>query len=185
MPRIIDHAREQIQNVAAEMLERGGYARLTIRAVARRCGIGVGTIYNYYPSKDDMVRDIMLRDWAQTRAAMEKITCTAGDLHEGVRNFFSPLQSFIAAYRDTWRVMSGEGGAQVHHEIRYSPAEFRREMDAMLRDLLDRTSARYQRLDEERKAFLRGFVAKNLVAYAMEPATDLALLEEVLLAPLE
>lgn len=182
MPKIIENAQGQIQDVAARILAEHGYEKLTMRGVARRCGMAVGTIYNYYSCKDDVVRDVMLRDWAAARAAMEKVAASAVNLPHGLRDFFANLRDFVAAHRETWRVMSMEISARERTEMRYSPAAFREEMDVMLATLLDGTSPRYRQMEKGRQAFIRGFVSKNLVAYSMEPNMDFHHLGEVLVA---
>jgi AcrR family transcriptional regulator len=63
MPKIIENLREQIIEEARNQLFSVGYARTTIRSVASGCGIGVGTVYNYFPSKDLLISSFMLEDW--------------------------------------------------------------------------------------------------------------------------
>ena len=50
MPKIIDEAREKILSAAKHTLLGQGYSVLSLRGVARQCGIAVGTIYNYFES---------------------------------------------------------------------------------------------------------------------------------------
>lgn len=63
MPKIIEKVREQlIQEVKKQILERG-YAKTTIRSVAHACNLGVGTVYNYFPSKDMLIASVVAEDW--------------------------------------------------------------------------------------------------------------------------
>ena len=50
----------------AQILLEEGYGALTMRAVAARCGIAVGTVYNYFPAKDMMVGNVILAGWLAT-----------------------------------------------------------------------------------------------------------------------
>lgn len=46
--------RQQILEVAGEMFRTRGYEQTTINRIARKAGIGTGTLYNYFSSKDDL-----------------------------------------------------------------------------------------------------------------------------------
>ena len=41
-----------------------------MREAARRCGVAVGTLYNYFPSKDALAAAVMLEDWHEDLDAM-------------------------------------------------------------------------------------------------------------------
>ena len=62
MPKIIENLESRLLDEAKKQLFDSGYGALTIRSVAKDCGVGVGTVYNYFASKDDMIAKIMLKD---------------------------------------------------------------------------------------------------------------------------
>ena len=63
-------AREQrILRAAEELFARRGYAGATMEGVARRARLAVGTIYNYFPSKPEIVLALLRRETADTLAA--------------------------------------------------------------------------------------------------------------------
>lgn len=63
MPKIIENLREQIITEAQNQLSEQGYKKTTIRSVAQECGIAVGTVYNYFKSKDMLIASLVLEDW--------------------------------------------------------------------------------------------------------------------------
>ena len=63
MPKIIENLRERLILETERQLRETGYTAVTVRSVAKSCGIGVGTVYNYFPSKDDMIAACLLADW--------------------------------------------------------------------------------------------------------------------------
>ena len=63
MPKIIANVREQIIAEARRQIDERGYESLTVRSVAKGCGIAVGTVYNYFTSKDMIVASCILEDW--------------------------------------------------------------------------------------------------------------------------
>ena len=65
MPKIIENIRENLLEEARRQVMEQGYSAMTIRSVAKACGVGVGTVYNYFSSKDMLVASFMLVDWQE------------------------------------------------------------------------------------------------------------------------
>ena len=65
MPKIIENIREQLLDEAKRQINEFGYENTTIRSVARECGIAVGTVYNYFKSKDMLIASFILKDWIE------------------------------------------------------------------------------------------------------------------------
>lgn len=63
MPKIIKNLERKLLEEARRQIEESGYSAVTIRSVAAACGVGVGTVYNYYASKDELLAAYMLEDW--------------------------------------------------------------------------------------------------------------------------
>lgn len=55
MPKIIENLRERILEEFGTLVWEVGYSTMTMQAVAKRCGVGVGTIYNYFSSKEELL----------------------------------------------------------------------------------------------------------------------------------
>lgn len=111
MPKIIEGLRESILAQSREMLLGTGYEALTIRGVAKCCGVAVGTVYNYFPSKDVLIASIMLDDWLRMLAHMQQGTGGAGNVSEGLKSIFDGLKAFSALYRRAWSQYTVTGGA--------------------------------------------------------------------------
>jgi AcrR family transcriptional regulator len=97
MPKIIENLREDILKEAKKQLMENGYAKTTIRSVASALGIGVGTIYNYYTSKDMLFSAFMLEDWYKCTIRMSELD--PADTEEFFRGLFIAFQEFIEKYR--------------------------------------------------------------------------------------
>ena len=63
MPKIIENVREQLLSEARRQIAERGYANTTMRSVARECGLAVGTVYNYFSSKDMLIATFMAEEW--------------------------------------------------------------------------------------------------------------------------
>ncbi len=63
MPKIIENLREQLLTEAKRQIAERGYQSMTVRSVAQGCGVAVGTVYNYFKSKDMLIASFILQDW--------------------------------------------------------------------------------------------------------------------------
>ena len=63
MPKIIDNLKDRLIEEAQRQIEDLGYGAVTIRSIAKGCGVGVGTVYNYFPSKEVLIATHLLADW--------------------------------------------------------------------------------------------------------------------------
>lgn len=63
MPKIVENVKERILLETKRQLKELGYSKVNIRGIAAACNIGVGTIYNYFESKDVIIANFMLLDW--------------------------------------------------------------------------------------------------------------------------
>lgn len=70
-------SKEQILDAAYEIATTQGLGALSIRAVAGACGVAVGTVYNSYPTKSDLVNDVVGRFWQ--RAFTDRMGCCAAE----------------------------------------------------------------------------------------------------------
>ena len=56
---LTEQRRKQILDAALAVFSRKGYGESTIPDIAREGGVAVGTIYNYYPSKRDILVSVL------------------------------------------------------------------------------------------------------------------------------
>lgn len=68
MPKIIENVKKQLLEEARKQITEYGYGATTIRSVAKACGIAVGTVYNYFPSKEMLIASFVAEDWYQCMA---------------------------------------------------------------------------------------------------------------------
>ena len=64
-------SKEDILAASRELIKENGWTALSIRAVASRCSVSAGTIYNYYESKADL--DSTTKQNGRHSLSMEKL----------------------------------------------------------------------------------------------------------------
>ena len=58
-------SKEDILAASRELIKENGWTAVSIRAVASRCSVSAGTIYNYYESKTDLLGDTIESIWRE------------------------------------------------------------------------------------------------------------------------
>ena len=121
MPKIIENLREKLVFEARRQVQERGYTALTIRSVATACGVGVGTVYNYFASKDALVAAFMLEDWQQSLAIIRSVaeeSQAAGPvfacIHRQLLEFTTLHQ---AVFADEAAVASFSGSPGPYHSL--------------------------------------------------------------------
>lgn len=98
----IKNPRELILDTASKILYNQGYPNLTIRRVAKECDIAVGTIYNYFPTKKDLVVEMMTNFWKEYFFHIGTILESQDEFYEKLRRIFNSLSKFIKRFKDVW-----------------------------------------------------------------------------------
>ena len=121
--------RERILNAATELVRRDG-DKVAMAQIAQHAGVGVGTLYRHFPTREDLLAALVHRSFD---IAVENATAAAahaGSALEGIRSFF------LATLRDRERfVLPLHGGPPV-----FTPATRQLQADVriILRSLLER-----------------------------------------------
>lgn len=96
MPKVIENVREQLlEEVRRQIVERG-YAETTVRSVAGACGLGVGTVYNYFKSKDMLIATVVAEDWKRCTDRFKNSSPKGAE--ETVRLIYDMLRTFEAEH---------------------------------------------------------------------------------------
>lgn len=94
MPKIIENLESRLVAEAQNQVETSGYSAMTIRSVAKACGVGVGTVYNYFPSKDQLLTAILLRDWNAYITAISAVSEEADSPMPVVKCIYDQLHQY-------------------------------------------------------------------------------------------
>ena len=155
MPKIIKNVREQLLTEAKRQVSELGYAKTTIRSVAGACGLGVGTVYNYFSSKDVLVASFMLEDWQRELLNMEK--ASKSDPCSFLRAIYDSLSSFINLYKslftDAEAVRSFNSSHSEYHTV------LRSQIAKMVASVINET---------DNKEFVSKFISESLLTWTVE-----------------
>lgn len=156
MPKIIENLRGQLLEETKKQIAERGYANITIRSVAKACGIGVGTVYNYFESKEMLVASFVLEKWKSCLDAMANLP------PRDPRSLFEGIYDLIKSFAAENKVLFSDPDAKKQT----LPGSSSRHK--MLRDQI----ATYVLpvCEGEGTQFMSEFIAEALIAWSTENA---------------
>ena len=95
-------SKQQILDAAFALASESGLAGLSIRDVARACNVAVGTVYNSYPTKNDLVNDVVGRFWNEALADRMPHAVAGDDFICFCQELARQLSEALARFRDDW-----------------------------------------------------------------------------------
>lgn len=171
MPKIIENIREKLLTEAKRQVIENGYSSMTIRSVATACGVGTGTVYNYFPSKDVLVANFMLEDWMECIQAINRGMTEAKNAKDALLYMYEEL----IAYKEKYTILFTDENAttsytasamQRHHLLREQLAE-----------PVKTWTGKQTKTDPD---FLAEFIAENMLTWTMS-GKDFEHIAEILL----
>lgn len=102
MSRVIENPRELILNEARKILNNEGYKSISIRRIAKECDIAVGTIYNYFPTKKELIVEMMSCFWNDCFYCVNNIVKSNGDFYTKLKSIYNNLSDFIKRFKAIW-----------------------------------------------------------------------------------
>ena len=121
--------RERILNAATELVRRDG-EKVAMAQIAQHAGVGVGTLYRHFPTREDLLAALVHRSFGIAVENATRAAARPGSALDGIRSFF------LATLRDRERfVLPLHGGPPV-----FTPAtrQLQADVRTILRSLLER-----------------------------------------------
>lgn len=110
MPKIIENLESRLISEAQKQIEEAGYTAMTIRSIAKACGVGVGTVYNYFSSKEELVATYMLSDWKQCMAEINAVSACSDVAEPVARGIYDQLAAYAHRHQTIFRDASAAAG---------------------------------------------------------------------------
>lgn len=102
MPKKLLNVKEDILIATRKLLSEKGYGRFDVRSIASCCGIAVGTLYNYYKSKQEIVEEILNTEWSMMFRRIEQGTKTEVDLIDRLEIIYTELGILMKDIHNMW-----------------------------------------------------------------------------------
>jgi AcrR family transcriptional regulator len=132
--------RTAILDAALELFVERGYYGTAVPLVAERAGVGAGTIYRYFKSKEDLVNTL----YRQIKHSLATFVLGGVDQETPPREIFRQLWFRLAEFAKTYP--QGFAFIELHHHASYLDAE----SQAIEARILDLTRAFIMRLQADK-----------------------------------
>lgn len=100
--------RDGIVAAAERVFERSGFTDVTMSDVAREAGLSVGTLYNYFDSKEQIFRTLLEWRGEQFLSRLEEAGGTTS--RERLAGLVTAVLTYIEQYRSTFAIFVELGG---------------------------------------------------------------------------
>src|SRR3954452_24645931 len=79
--------RERVLDAAVELVRRDG-EKVPMATIAERAGVGVGTVYRHFPTREDLLGALVHRSFGLARDNARAAAEHPGPALDGIRQFF-------------------------------------------------------------------------------------------------
>lgn len=94
MPKMIENLKEKILAEANKQMQETGYSAMTIQSIAKGCGVGVGTVYNYFASKDEIVIACVAEAWMKRMDTIRAVAQYSKTYDAVIHCIYDQIKSF-------------------------------------------------------------------------------------------
>ena len=169
MPKKIQNVRARLLEEARRQIEECGYKETTVRSVAGALSLGLGTLYNYFESKDMLVASFMLEDWFGVLEKMKHRLDSDATPGEKLRFIYEGLCEF---YLDHKKIFDDPGAKRTFsHTMSERHPMLLSQISDMVRPLLEDSAV-------ENKDILADFISESILTWAGS-GTEYSLLEPI------
>ena len=160
MPKIIKDAKEIIVSRARALLVENGAAKLNMRLLAESAGVAAGTLYNYFPSKEDLIIEVVREDWDRVLSNVEKKLSTVTSAIMGLELIFNAISQYTEDRRLLWDTIRASKKYQEKH------IQYHKEMIEQISDRVRMLGTRFGFLSDPTVA---PFISEVLLTGGVHP----------------
>lgn len=102
MARIIDNPKENIISVTREIMQTEGINKVNMRSIAKRCNIALGTIYNYFPTKIDIIIEIIEVFWIDCFKEIDLNILKEKDFFVSLEYLYNVMNNHLNNFKINW-----------------------------------------------------------------------------------
>lgn len=102
MKKFSNNPKEEILNIAKEIALEEGISAINIRSVALKCNISVGTVYNSFATKNDLLFSVVEDFWEKAFIDINRCLTTDSNFIEKIEELYSSLFLYLNRFQENW-----------------------------------------------------------------------------------
>ena len=115
---LISDKRQKIFQAAVQVFSKEGFHKATIDMVAAQSGVGKGSIYRYFKSKEDLLSQLLQEKYTEIIVNLKQIFTRERDVIGQIQMMIEFWVAFIEDNYDVYRLIQSEAIAQQNGDIR-------------------------------------------------------------------
>lgn len=116
MPQKIEGARQKLLACGKKLLLENGYGGLGVKALTAACGMAAGTFYQYFPSKEAFVIEIVEEAWRALLDAVDEAAAAQLSPRESLEAVYGQLTAFMRSYCGAFKGTVNLSGSCAAHQ---------------------------------------------------------------------
>lgn len=174
-------SKEAILQVCRELVSESGLSALNMRTVAQRCNVALGSLYNYFPSKNDLTLAAIESVWQDIFHLDHR--CRIGDTFpDYVQWIFESVQTGMTEYPNFFTAHSISFASSEKDQARQTMERYFQHMKTGMRHALECDS--YVRSDSFNSNFTQtdfvDFTLSSLLSLLMQHRMNCSILLEII-----
>ncbi|MEG0852636.1 MAG: TetR/AcrR family transcriptional regulator [Angelakisella sp.] len=179
MSRILN-LKEHILKTAKDLSKEQGIAALSVRMVAQQSGIALGSIYNYYPTKGDLIAAVIEDFWKEAFSGIDFSSLRKAETIAALEQIYFQLLGYLCSFKENWLEQLSMLSTADKSAGRAKEKEYLAMVSAFIQKLLEQdTSITGDYAPEELKKLSR-FILEQMLILLREGEQDLTLFKKIL-----
>ncbi len=97
MPKIIENVEEKAFKNVIDLINKNGFKNTSMKMIANKTGIAVGTLYNYFSNEEDLIFYVIKRSWRQSFKKLDSILSEELSAEKKLEKFIITLYKEVSA----------------------------------------------------------------------------------------
>ena len=172
---------EAILSVCRDLVAESGLQSINSRDVAKKCGVSIGSIYNYFPTKSDLIVATIESIWKEIMNGLV-VRRNQNDFRQCIEGLYRDIRNGSEQFKDFFSSHSIDVMRSDRSKGRIGMEQYLRQMKLMLEGILVAdTSVREHAFNEHftRQDFI-DFVLSNLVSQLIKKEDSCEFLMEMI-----
>lgn len=169
MPKILQNPREKILKEGYALLEEKGYRSFSMRELANRCEIGLGTVYNYFENKMAIVGEIFNVTWSEIIENLKTVKDKDISFEEKIKLIYLGLEKFLVYHKEVFFELTKEEKA-IENKKSYSCTKYDvlDELYVIVDEIIDLHKEKEDITMDMETRKLTSFLINNMITLSMK-----------------
>lgn len=167
MPKVLENPKEKILREASILLDKG-YNNFNIREIAKACDFSLGTVYNYFKNKTELIIEIFNIKWNETLEKIKLISILDINFEEKIILIYEELNKFLKYHKSIFLELSKEEikikSRKEHNINKYKVFD---ELHLILNNIIDYHKSKEEINIDMQTRKISSFIINNMISISM------------------